>query len=537
MKYFGIWHKPIKDWKYYLRLLHIPFTVLIVATFVVFAFYHNITSIVFSKNKIDVFREDLQQVALYFWTVDREFSDFLVTLDGIVEGYMNEENILSEKTDEIEKVREYVYNNRSYLAWLGFDNYNDIMDFLADTWKYKDELFVLLGKDTPQNYLVILQNSNEKRPNGWFFWSFAFIQVYQGRIQHIEIVDSYFPDFIGRGASVTPPVWSQTFLPESRVAFIAANWFGFTNIDGHNIKTLYEDIFGWNYHTEKVNEVIQPDTFAMLENKNIKWVLFIETKLLETIMPSIRQKIWEWQFVNASIDIIRGEARSNKKEFYIDEVNRFFADNALSIAKHIINNFNSVINQQLINIHLSNVSDQFNGLIQKWSLTNIYDPNYIYARDINDSYNKIDGFIDKNIEIIDVYGNLILESSRDKFSIEDLDNGDYMMNIIYTLYIPNTYKDIIKWFEEKYDIELGNRERIILGLMPNVWITPEQWLRYRTRSVLYLPPYITISDDSNIGYRNKLFQAPFANGLYYNMRIGDDETRKIIQIPISVNKE
>jgi hypothetical protein len=40
------------------------------------------------------------------------------------------------------------------------------MEFLADSWKYKDDLFTLLGKDSPQNYLVILQNSNEKRPNG-----------------------------------------------------------------------------------------------------------------------------------------------------------------------------------------------------------------------------------------------------------------------------------------------------------------------------------------------------------------------------------
>jgi len=536
MKYFGIWHKPIKDWKYYIRLLHIPFTILLVATFVVFAFYHNITSIVFSKSKIDVFREDLQQVALYFWTVDREFSDFLITLDDIVEGYINEENILSEKTDEIEQVREYIYKNRSYLARLGFDNYNDIMDFLADTWKYKDELFVLLGKDQPQNYLVILQNSNEKRPNGWFFWSFAFIQVYQGRIEYLEIVDSYFPDFIGRGSGITPPSRSQPFLPESRVAFIAANWFGFTNIDGHNIKSLYEDIFGGAYRGDKVDEVIDPATFAMLENKYIKWVLFIETRLLEMIMPSITQKIWEWQFVNAAIDIIRWEDRTNKKELYIQEVNKFFADNALNITKHIINNFWSIIDQGSINVHLSNISDQLNWLIQKWSLTNIYDPTYIYARDINDSYNKIDGFIDKTIEIVDSDNNLVLESSRDKFAIDSLENGDYMMTITYTLYVPNAYKDIISWFEKKYDIELENRERIVLWLMPNVWITPEQWLRYRTRSILYLPPYISIRDVSDIGYRNRQFQAPFANGLYYNMRIGEDETRKIIQIPIRVNK-
>ncbi|MBU1758100.1 DUF4012 domain-containing protein [Patescibacteria group bacterium] len=43
------------------------------------------------------------------------------------------------------------------------------MDVLSDLWEYKDELFTLLGKEEPFNYLVILQNTNEKRPNGGFF--------------------------------------------------------------------------------------------------------------------------------------------------------------------------------------------------------------------------------------------------------------------------------------------------------------------------------------------------------------------------------
>jgi len=114
------------------------------------------------------------------------------------------------------------------------------------------------------------------------------------------------------------------------------------------------------------------------------------------------------------------------------------------------------------------VSNEFNGLIQKWQLTNTYNPNTLYARDINDSYNKIDGFIDKKIEIINSDGNLVLESDTDKLALGTLEDGDYTMTITYNLYIPNMYKDIIDGFSKKYGIELGNREKIILGLMPNV---------------------------------------------------------------------
>jgi hypothetical protein len=88
MKHFGIWHKPVKDWKYYRQLVHIPFVVLILSAFTFFALYHNLTSIIFSKNKVDVFKEDLQQIALYFWMIDRDFSQFLITLDDIVASYM-----------------------------------------------------------------------------------------------------------------------------------------------------------------------------------------------------------------------------------------------------------------------------------------------------------------------------------------------------------------------------------------------------------------------------------------------------------------
>jgi hypothetical protein len=179
-------------------------------------------------------------------------------------------------------------------------------------------------------------------------------------------------------------------------------------------------------------------------------------------MPSITQKLWEWQFVNAAIDIIRGESRSNKKEIYITEVNQFFKSNAITIAKHIINNFSDVIDQRSINIFLSNVSDQFNGFIQKWSLTNSYDANYIYARDINDSYNKIDGFIKKNIQIVDDNGRIVAESDTDIIPIHELDNGRYTMFLTYNLAIPNFYRDVIASFEKKYDIQLGNREKIIL---------------------------------------------------------------------------
>jgi len=44
-----------------------------------------VTSLLFTKDKMDVFKEDLTQIAFYFTPVDQEFSQFLVTLDEVIQ--------------------------------------------------------------------------------------------------------------------------------------------------------------------------------------------------------------------------------------------------------------------------------------------------------------------------------------------------------------------------------------------------------------------------------------------------------------------
>lgn len=69
----------------------------------------------FSKNKIDVFKEDLGQIAFYTWTFDKELSKFLITIDDIVQSYTKGENIFITKEKEIHTCREYIEKNKEYL--------------------------------------------------------------------------------------------------------------------------------------------------------------------------------------------------------------------------------------------------------------------------------------------------------------------------------------------------------------------------------------------------------------------------------------
>jgi hypothetical protein len=148
-----------------------------------------------------------------------------------------------------------------------------------------------------------------------------------GHIENLEIVDAYYPDFIAYKTRITAPDRTSTFLPDRKIGFIAGNKFGFTDIDGQNLKQLYEKMFNKDYDMKKVQQTMEPDLYNKLLHKNIKGVIFIRSDLIEKTIPGFQKKIRERQFVNASIDILRGEIKGNKKEKYIAEVKQFFADN------------------------------------------------------------------------------------------------------------------------------------------------------------------------------------------------------------------
>lgn len=227
-------------------------------------------------------------------------------------------------------------------------------------------------------------------------------------------------------------------------------------------------MFNKTFDMKKVKETMSPDMYNTLLHKNIKGVIFIQTDLLEFLIPGFKKEIRERQFVNASIDLIRGEIRGNKKEKYIDEVNQYFRQNQQTIIKNLINKFPQVLANNLIHIYLSNASEKLNGLLQKRELTNIYDPHFIYARDTNNSFNKTDEFVQKQILIINKNNDVAIDSTIDKVKIDSLTPGSYTMKVIYTLDVPNSYIDFIKQLEKKYSVTLTNRELGILGLEPNI---------------------------------------------------------------------
>jgi hypothetical protein len=87
MKTFGISRNQKKTRKNYLKYINGTFITLAIFCFIFFTFFAKINDMMFSKDKINIFKEDLNQIAFYTRTFDKELSQFLTTLDDIVQSY------------------------------------------------------------------------------------------------------------------------------------------------------------------------------------------------------------------------------------------------------------------------------------------------------------------------------------------------------------------------------------------------------------------------------------------------------------------
>lgn len=505
--------------------------------FWIISLYINITNILFWESKLDIFTKDLQTLSIIFLPIDRDISKELFTLDKIVQSYLNWENVLKTKKSEIEEVRWYIIEHKDYLSSVWFERYNTLMNFLNDIYDQRDEIYNLLWENQAFNYLIPLQNWNEKRPNGWFFGSFAFLTLNWWHIENLEIIDSYLADYIAPNTRIWLPNRYSKIFWEKQLWFVAWNKFWFTDIDWKNLKTLYEKSFNEEYDINRVNEIYSENQRKMLQNKYIKWVIFLDSNLLTELLPWFKEKMREWQFINASIDIIRGEVRSNKKEIYISEVLNYFFKNTTTILKNLINNWDDVLNKRYIQIYLSdyNVSENFKNMLRKYNLNTKYDSNTIYAWDINTANNKSDWFISKKIRLFNEDGDLLYSPVSEIISLDNLPAWNYQLIIDYNFFIPESYRNFITSLEKKYNISITSREKGILVTWPinHFWNTSNRF--WENKWIIYYPRNITITsiewDISDI----LKFQTDFSQWLNYIVYIDKNQDQKQIVINFTIH--
>ena len=513
------------------------YSLLFLIFFRAFSLYANITNILFGWSTLDIFTNDLQTLSIYFLPIDKEVSHELYTLDTIVQSYKKWENIFKTKKPEIEEVRYYIINNQNYLSSVWFQRYESLMWFLSDMYDHREEVYELLWENQAYNYLIPLQNGNEKRPNGWFFGSFAFVTLSWWHIENLEVIDSYLADYIAPKSRMRLPARYSQYFGEYQLWFVAWNKFWFTDMDGKNLKILYEKAFNEDYEMDKVKEMYSGNQRKLLHNKYIKWVIFLDSNLLEELLPWFSDKMREWQFINASIDIIRGEDRGNKKELYIAEVLDYFFKNSTTIAKNLINNRDEVLNKRYIQIYLSDmfVSQEVRDMIARNNLNTRFEWWKIYAWDVNIANNKSDDFLTKWLKLYSSTWELITSQQNEILSLTDLPVGEYQLVIDYYFFVPESYKNFIHWLEKKYQIGITPREEGILVLSPvnhYDWKPERMW---REKWMVYYPRNMEITsvewDVENVNY----FQSDFAQWLNYTLRTVKTEDQKQAVINFRIN--
>lgn len=87
-----------------------------------------------------------------------------------------------------------------------------IEEFMAKAADYSEALMVILGRSSPQRYLVLFQNTSELRPTGGFPGSYALVEFDKGVMKQFFVDDIYNPDGQMK-EKIVPPKPLQRITP------------------------------------------------------------------------------------------------------------------------------------------------------------------------------------------------------------------------------------------------------------------------------------------------------------------------------------
>ncbi len=131
-----------------------------------FSIIHPVISLMIHRSKIDIIDESLPDIARRLRWVYPQGAQAIDAVQTLISRYNNKEDIRSGNI--IPSVRSgliYISHAQPYSG------------FVQDLAPHQEEISLLIGKNKPKHYIILLQNTAEKRPNGGFFGSFAFVTI------------------------------------------------------------------------------------------------------------------------------------------------------------------------------------------------------------------------------------------------------------------------------------------------------------------------------------------------------------------------
>lgn len=386
---------------------------------------------------------------------------------------------------------------QSVLEWIQLITSNTFLKNI--TTIHRNTFEDLFWKYWPQTYLILLQNTNEIRPNGWFFGSYGLLTVEWWFITELEFRDSYLPWFDRPWVWIQWPSWLLNMMPTNEIHFVWANKIGFTYADGWHIQRLHELAYS---------------------HEKIRWVVFLRLDTLLQVLPQLEESIIRWQFINAMADKLPRDDWK-KKSLYLSELEKTVGNAATQFLKKLIASRHEFPNNYM-DVYLEDIPWGFHTFLRNNALTTRFDDEALYAWDSNTSYSKTDGFVGREVVCKPI--NCLWEECTIVVFDEILNS--WVLNNwaarqckkTYDFEIPQEYKNQIHELEKEYWVLLEEREEHIL------WIDPVRWNRW----IIYLWDQRKISwltwqiDEWNI------FKTPFGQAMSYQVWMQWDQQSRVV---------
>lgn len=504
--------------------------------FIVFSLHYHLSSLFFDDNKIDIVKYRLWTIANYVAVYDTTSARIIARLDNIILSLQWSKNTLDDQYTQIVSLREDINNNKESLNSISKNKYEKLIQFIIDLKAYRDEILSYLWKEQERHYLIILENTSESRPNWWFFGSFAIISLYEWRIKTFHLLDAYFPQKYNPTLSVRLPEWSRPIYPLGTSTRVAANKFWFHDLDGETLIALYDETFN------KANNKKLPAALCQdICNKEISGVVFLKTSMITKILPEFTKKQWEWQFLNANIDILRGQNLPNKKEKYFANLKIFLSDHWGELIKQAFRQFDALSSQNYLGIYLPKGSSWLNTTLNDYQFITKSPQNQqdeepmLYLWDTNISFNKINDFVVKTTTITNSQWDSIIESNNSMIPLSKLAKGDYTMKITYDVNVPDFYKNYIIWLEALYGITMTDRERGILALEATDNYPDLITRLFAVTSQIYYPANATLKVSRWDWFHIIPFTSPRGKGLEYKIQTDQNKVSPSISFDMTID--
>jgi len=356
---------------------------------VFFAFFSFINETVYA-NKTQLLEKISKFSSLSF--LDK--NNIPTQIASLILDYKNRKNILLDKYTPA-----FIFTENNLDKLIAILGYSQVRSQIIQIYKqfkpYKDDIFKLLGKDWEKNYLIILENTSEERPDSGFFGSFIEVSFSGGHITNFEIKDSY--KVIFDQCNLTGSNWYKRCNKDklhikhnlkqydelfTYTSFLNSNYFWFTDLNAKNIITHYKKA----YH------------------KKIDGVIFVKSDILKYLMVDGEKLIWEMEIMNYKnlIKKRQGLLKKGIKDDYLHFVKETILKNKKTLLINFVKNYEKIRKQWLIRMYFVDISDDFKNFLKENNFVYYNDNKSAYLFFYNVGDNKSSKFVDHIVTVNDM---------------------------------------------------------------------------------------------------------------------------------------